>query len=127
WSLLYQIVFYANTVLDGLKGDDHVDARVIRGQALFHRAHTFFQLAQLYSPPYDPSIASDSPGIPLRLTADVGETIFRSSLDETYERIVLDAKEAARLLEPTLPRQSLPSRQAAYGLLARTFLCMGRF
>src|SRR5690606_16551293 len=48
WSLLYQIVFYANTVLDGLKGDDHVDARVIRGQALFHRAHTFFQLAQLY-------------------------------------------------------------------------------
>lgn len=127
WSLPYQVVFYANTVLEGLDGDDHPKARIVRGQALFHRAYMFFQLAQVFAPPYEPESAPDLSGLPLRLTADVNEPISRSSLADTYNRILRDAKEAAKLLGPSAAGQSQPSRQAAYGLLARTYLVTGDF
>src|SRR5690554_3508834 len=76
WIFPYQVVFYANTVLDGLKEVDKTSMNAkdfdrIKGSALFIRAHTFYQLAQVFAPPYNEATASSDWGIPLRLSAEV--------------------------------------------------------
>lgn len=126
WIFPYQVVFYANTVLDGLKEVDKTSMNAkdfdrIKGSALFIRAHTFYQLAQVFAPPYNEATASSDWGIPLRLSAEVEEKLSRSTLKETYDKIIEDLKASIDLL-PDLPDiKTRPSKQAAYGLLARVY------
>jgi len=129
WDLPYQSIFYANVVLDNLATMNFNDGESslfnnVKGSALFYRAHAFYQLAQVFAPPYDPQKATELLGIPLRLTADVGERIYRSSLDAVYKRIADDLQEALKYL-PDFPLvKTRPSKWAAYGLLARVYQTM---
>lgn len=126
WDLPYLSVFYANVVLDNLskfKNDDDLYSNV-KGSALFYRAHAFYNLAQIFAPPYDPRIVSSIPGIPLRLTADLNEKLERSSLSNVYQKIIDDLQEALTYL-PDLPIiKTRPSKWATYGLLARIYQTM---
>ncbi|MBL1410068.1 RagB/SusD family nutrient uptake outer membrane protein [Sphingobacterium faecale] len=132
WVFPYQVVFYANTVLDGLGAVERTDNNYtefdrIRGSALFARAHAFYQLAQVFAPPYNETSAFKDWGIPLRLTAEVEEKISRGALKQTYDRIIEDLKTASDLL-PELPAiKTRPSKQATYGLLARVYQTMQKY
>src|SRR5690606_21296966 len=93
WSYPYQAVFYANTVLDGLASltvaaDQLPRYRDLKAQAHFHRAHLFYQLAQVFAPAYAETRRQTAWGIPLRLTADVNEKVSRATLGETYDQIL---------------------------------------
>ncbi|WP_207515228.1 RagB/SusD family nutrient uptake outer membrane protein [Longitalea luteola] len=128
WNQPYKQVYYANSVLDALPDlptDKPQLTSHLRGRALFIRSYAFFNVALQFANLYDGNNAAD-PGIPLRLTGDPFEPIYRATLGGTYEQITKDLKEAAHSL-PALPdplRKNRPSRTAAYALLARVYLSM---
>lgn len=129
WGYMYQMVLYANTALETVQNipvttANTSDWKSIKGSALFFRSMAFFQLAEYYAMPYDQASAPATPGIPLRLNSDIGVKSVRSSLRDTYQRIIDDLMEAAALLPVTNPPLSRPAKPAAFAALARTFLAM---
>lgn len=130
WRSQYINAYYANTVLSSLDvipaNGNQARWNNIRGEALFIRAHAFYQVAQLYAPQYDPATAGTDPGIPLRLDADLNVPSVRSSVQQTYDRIIQDLTEAASLMDDAVPNttenKGRPTKAAAYALLARAYL-----
>src|SRR5690606_13729245 len=100
WTRPYQQIFYSNVVLDGLaklapdiQGDE--EWAQLKGSALFFRTWAYFHLSQLFCPPYRRETAETELGLPLREHADVNVIADRSSLEETYARMIGDLKIAA--------------------------------
>lgn len=132
WNLLYNIVYYANNALETvnkvtLTPYNQTEYNSVKGQALFFRSYAFWHIAQNWSVPYNKTTASTDVGVPLRLSADPTIPSKRSSVEQTYEQIITDLKQAASLLPPTVPLASRPSKAAAFGALARTYLSMQEY
>lgn len=132
WQNPYKAILYANTVLEGISNIERTEQNEIEydnivGQALFHRAHMFYQLSQVFAPAYNPDTDNSSLGIILRLEADINEFLQRATVAETYTQIINDLITSVSLLDDTPVHKSRPSRQAAYGLLARTYLTMRNY
>lgn len=132
WDYPYLVIFSANVVLKGLEDISFtsVDKRqynTVKGQALFHRAHAYFQLAQIFAPPYHKGNVTGKWGLPLRLEADLNEPIKRATLQETYNLILSDLSTAQDLLTADVQVKTRPSKPAAFALLARTFLIMQEY
>lgn len=128
WNIAYQCIDIANTVLDGLaklnSNNQLSDYNKAKGSALFYRAHLFYQLAQEFAKPYTKDSASAFPGIPLRLTSALTESLTRATLEDTYDQIVKDLQNALVLL-PAIPAYATqPAKPACYALLARVYLNM---
>jgi starch-binding outer membrane protein, SusD/RagB family len=129
WNSYYQIVEYANIVLDGIgKISPAVSEQLawnnVKGSALFFRANAFFYLASVYAKPYIAGSASTDLGIPIRISSDIHGVSTRSSLSDTYQQIIDDLKNAESLLETTALYQTRPTKLAAQALLARVYLSM---
>ncbi|SEN66108.1 SusD family protein [bacterium A37T11] len=132
WNSPYRAIFYANLVLDGLDGIAHSAEQLgqyqeIKGTALFTRGHLFYQLLQVFAPPYAPAADMQAPGIVLRLGSDVGEHIQRSSIQACYEQVLADLNAAVDLLPVEQPYKTRPSKAAALALLARVHLTMQNY
>lgn len=133
WGFTYSRIFSSNIVLDGLTRIEPSGMAAqqqwnnIKGQALFFRAESFWGLAQVFAQPYHAATATTDMGIAMRFTIDVADPVVRYSVQETYDQIINDAKEAASLLPDHTEYPSTPSKAAAYGLLARTFLVMENY
>ncbi len=134
WNKPYQQVFYANVVLDGLAGipqtpANQADWNTAEGSAEFLRAYAFYNLLQVFAPPYDSTTAGSDLGIPLKLSPDVNQLVQRSSVQASYEQVLRDANDVVKLLPASLPalNRNRPSRPAAYALLARVYLSMGAY
>ena len=132
WSKPYEIVEYSNVVLEGIDKINISDVNRaqwnnIKGSALFYRAYAFYNLAQLFCKPFDPLTSDSDLGIPLRLNSDVNIKSIRSTVKQTYEKIISDLSTAESLL-PQVPlyktRASTPAIQA---LLAKTYLLIGDY
>jgi starch-binding outer membrane protein, SusD/RagB family len=129
WDFSYQRVFYSNVVLEGLQklsSESGTDIyKLAKGIALFQRAFAYWKLAQTFCKPYSPSTASTDLGLPLRVRSDVLEKTQRSTVQQTYDLMVSDLKEAIALLpEVVLTQQNRPTKKAAFALLSRVYLCM---
>lgn len=130
WSWPYKEVYTANTVLDALPkltvtaGQQNLYNQV-KGSALFFRANAFYNLLQLFAPPYDSTTAGTQSGIPLRLTADLNLPSVRSSEKQCYDQVLSDVKTAVTLLPAKTTYVTLPASYAAQALLARICLSMG--
>jgi starch-binding outer membrane protein, SusD/RagB family len=134
WDVPYQQVFYANVVLQGLTAIPIVSSNRQQWQneqaeALFFRAYAFFNLTQLFAPPYDSATAATDPGIPLRLTPDVTTPSVRASVQDSYRQILTDLQLASPLLPPAVPYnyRNLPSHPADLALQARVYLSMRNY
>jgi hypothetical protein len=140
WSLnnrygAYSRVYYCNLVLEGLgkikpiNSDEENQKNYIKGQALFHRSRSFYDLSQVFAPPFNATSAATDLSIPLRLESDINIKSTRSTVKETYDRIVNDLIEASSLLPSSiLPdndlNKSRPTKAAVSALLARIYLSM---
>jgi hypothetical protein len=128
WNYRYQQVFYANNVLEGLeKIKDVADQQTynqIKGSALFYRAYSFYQLAQVFCQTYVSPGNNTGLGIPLRLKSDINLPTKRSTVEETYQQILSDLKEAGRLLPITTAYKTRPVKSAADAMLSRVYLLM---
>lgn len=128
WNNRYKQIFYANYVLEGLEkterdnDPDYYDR--LKGTALFHRAHAFYQLAQEFCAPYDKSTSNDGYGLPLRLTSDLNVHTDRATVRQTYERIVGDLLGAIDLLPENDTYKTRPVKAAANALLSRVYLAI---
>lgn len=132
WNYTYQRILYANQVLETLgkidpSATEQTNWNEIKGAALFFRAYALYQGAQLWSKPYDPVTAGQDLGMPIKLSPDISEKYDRGTLQQTYDRILGDLKEALNLLPNTTSLQSRPSKIAAYAALARIYLSMGDY
>lgn len=128
WARMYRQIFVANVVLEQLgqfTPDQTTDE--LYGEALFHRAHAHFMLAQLFAGPYNANTAADDLAVPLRLNSDVQEKAPRGDMKSFYEQIFLDLNEASELLPEFAAIKTRPSKFAAKALEARIYLTMGEF
>lgn len=129
WNTPYQgSIYYSNVILDVLpnissSAKDSTLYNTIKGSALFHRAFSFFQIAQLFCNPYT-TTANTDPGIVLRLTSAIEATSSRSTVQQTYDQIINDLNKAIDLLPSTTKYTTTPTKAAAYGMLARVYLSM---
>lgn len=132
WSKNYLSVYNANVCLETLAkipktNSNEVQWNNIKGSSLFIRAYCFLNLVWEYAKPYTRDSASKNPGIVLRLGADFNVPSKRSSVEECYNQVIRDTKESLAYL-PTHPLVvTRPSLAAAYGLLCRTYLSMGKY
>ena len=132
WNYPYTTVYYANVVLDGMKDFSPTAAETetyhqVVGSAYFYRAWTFYQLAQIFCPPYEAATAAENPGLPLRLEADINIPSKRASLQRTYDQILEDLNAALPLLPDTPLEATRPSRASVYALMAKLFLQTGEY
>lgn len=121
-------IYYSNIVLDQLPNvttqpGEEVKYNAIKGSALFYRAFNFWALAQVFCKPYSTANANEL-GIVLKMTSSVTEKVGRSTVQQTYDRIIADLKESADLLPLTSLFPTRPTKIAAYAALARTYLSM---
>lgn len=132
WSYPYRVVLYANIALEGIDkltppAYRQTDWNNVKGSALFFRAYAFEKLLQQFAKPYDAANAAIDPGIALRLNANLNEVSVRSSVRQSYDQVIADATLATTLL-PNVPQyKTRPSKAAAFGLLARTYLAMQQY
>lgn len=132
WNIPYGSIYVTNVVLQylpNLASTSSTQAawNSIEGQALFYRAFNYYLLAQLFAVPYNPSTAAIDLGLPLRLTPNLDVSVKRSTVMDTYTRIVQDLLQAGQLLPAAVPSFNLltrPTKPAVFGLLARTYLAM---
>ncbi|MFA4867836.1 MAG: RagB/SusD family nutrient uptake outer membrane protein [Pedobacter sp.] len=132
WTYPYKQILPSNIVIEGLKkispgGTSQMEYNALLGSAYFFRAFAFHELAVLFSAPYQENIAELTPGLPLKLSADVTQIVQRSTLKATYDQIIADLNIAIDLLPNEQPVISRPIKAAAYAQLSRVNLNMGRF
>lgn len=90
WSTIYQVIYQANSILEGVEGSPLFATlkRQLRGEALFIRAVSHFNLANLYG------------DVPLILTTSVTENSVagRTPKADVYLQIETDLTTAVTLL-----------------------------
>jgi len=132
WENSYRRILNSNVILNGIRkirvpSTKQNEWNNITGSALFFRSFDFFNLAQEYCKSYEQNTAKSELGLPLRLDYDVNIQLQRSTLQQTYEQIILDLKSALPLLGTKPLFKTRPSKQAVFALLARTYLVMENY
>ena len=132
WNVPYKTIFYTNAVLDGLEKSNERHSMVgqsLRGRALFVRSYAFYDLIRTFCKAYDPKTSDTDMGIPLKLSSAIENTIERSTLQESFDRVIADLKESEPLLPVERPSANLnrPSKIAVFALMARIYLDMRNY
>ncbi len=132
WSTCYDQVYIANVALEALGKIEQTSINTaewnhLKGQALFFRAKAMQQLAFGWCLAYDEASANTDLGLPLRLNSDFNEVSVRASVMETYQQLLSDLTAAATVLPNRALSLTRPSKAAAFGLLARTYLSMRKY
>lgn len=130
WGEIFKMIYASNIILYelGNLSDGTLSERDdIKGQALFFRAFGFYTLAQAYCRAYNSNTSTKDLGLPLRLTAGLEENLTRSTVEETYQRIIADLTEAAQLLPVRQGTVNHPGKLSCYALFSRLFLSMREY
>jgi hypothetical protein len=118
WSRNYTLIYRANTALsafDRFEGWSSTEEKNrYRGEVHFLRAYAFNELVQVFG------------GVPLRLGTDMNY-LPRASVDEIYEQIASDLKNAIELMSGKSytgnnPMAGHATKYAAEAMMARVFL-----
>jgi tetratricopeptide (TPR) repeat protein len=131
WDQPYAQIYSSNTIIEGVakliaKEGNTPRLNALMGDAYFKRAFSLYNLAQVFAPPYDLKTAVTDLGIPLRLTTNKKEKLYRASVQDTYDQIISDLKEAIQLLPAAVDslHPNRGSQPAGWALLSRVYLSM---
>lgn len=129
WASLYTQVYNANLCLESLQEIERTNMNRmewdnVKGSALFFRAYAFLALTWTFSKAYDVNSAQSDYGIVLRTSSDFNIPSVRATVEDSYQQIIQDLKEALPYLSDLQPIPLRPSKAAVYGTLARTYLSM---
>ncbi len=98
WRYYYRIIRSANTVIDGLGGQDVTpelaENKYVMGQAKTMRAHSYFYLTQLFSIEYD----ATQEILPI-YTNTLQQNQAKSSTADVFDLIVKDLEEGITLMD----------------------------
>ncbi len=140
WQLAYQVNNQANLVIQATETleDPEFDVEVeagktfrnqLRGEALFLRGATMFEIVRFYGLPYSTSSSTD-PGVPILTepVVDFGSVTFpaRNTVEEVYNQAIADLTEASNLLPDRVGR-GRANRFAALAYLAEIAFMQGRY
>ncbi|MEO7488679.1 MAG: RagB/SusD family nutrient uptake outer membrane protein, partial [Ferruginibacter sp.] len=132
WSFGYQVIYNANVCIVGIATvpqttQNQLQWNNVKGSALFFRAFTNLNLVSEFAKAYDKGSAASDRGIVLRTGTDFNVKSVRATVQDSYQSVINDAREAIAYL-PDHPLIKLrPCKSAAYGLLARTFFSMREY
>ncbi|MBN7814202.1 RagB/SusD family nutrient uptake outer membrane protein [Algoriphagus pacificus] len=133
WNGNYTRILYSNVVLEqieriALTEANQTEWNLVKGSALFYRAASFLDLLMVFGPAYQEATASSELGIPLRLSPEVQFELERSTVEETYSRIIEDLEGAYGLLpERYSDYATRPSKQAVTAMFSMVYLYRGDF
>jgi len=143
WSDSYRLINRTNIILNGVQtaADNNVITQAVadgyKGEALFLRAITHFELLIHFARPYKHTADASHPGVPYRETAyttqvalEEGVNQGRNTVAECYQKVLADLNQAETLLpsrsergagKPGLVRST---KQAAAAFKTRVYLHM---
>ncbi|MDX6188717.1 RagB/SusD family nutrient uptake outer membrane protein [Flavobacterium sp. Fl-318] len=128
YRTFYRLIRNANAIInsaDAAKGDQR-DKDIVKGQALFYRAFSHFQVVQVYGKRYVNGVVNSEAGVPIILNAV--DRVGRSSVEDVYRQIHADLDKAIVLLNGYgRPNNSHLDVSVAYGLKARINLVQGNW
>lgn len=129
YSVAYKVLLTLNIALEGLEKLDAENEEVknLKGRVYFNRGRIFSELAQVFSPPYSENVIDSELGIPLRVNGNVNEATKRSTVRETYNRIISDLKMSVDLLPLTNRFIQEPTKFGAIGYLARVYMIQQKY
>jgi hypothetical protein len=127
WTDAYPTIYTINAALEGLNNAKNLSPEVkqqLTGEAKFLRGFHYFYLVNLYGE------------VPLVLTTDykVNALLPRSSIENVYQQIITDLRDAENLLSENYLDKTLltstservrPTKWAATAMLARVYLYHG--
>lgn len=125
WGIEYNKVFYANVALEALNSiePDTEEHSILVAEAKFQRSHAYYHLLQQFAQAFQKNGGNESlPGIVLKNSPDINEPAVRSSLAESYSKMIEDLEEAVILLPDSRLPKTRPTKAIAYGLLGRIYL-----
>lgn len=130
WTTAYSTIAKANNVMAVIDGGftetgvEQADLDLLKGECLFMRGLSYFDLARMYCQPY--SAGTENMGVPVVLVTENGYPA-RNTVGETYDRVVTDLEDAIELLPAVNPRgndAAYATKVAAQALLAKVSLYM---
>lgn len=126
WTFYYRLIRGANTVIDGLGGNDATpeadEAKYNMGQAKAMRAFAYFYLVNLYGEGYNPS----EPVLPIYTGLEEAQPL--STTQEVYDLVISDLTDAVSLLEGfNRTAKTQINQDVAKGLLAYAYAATGNY
>lgn len=129
WAGEFKKVFTSNIVLwtvDGVAGTPE-EKEQIRSEAHLIRAYSYFTLANTYCLPYCEKNKAEM-GLPIKRSTSYEENLTRVSLEDTYNFIEEDIKEALKVKTSAKGKRNWRGNiAAANGLAARFYLTKGDY
>ena len=128
WTSLYATIYNANLILENaneVEGDPDTKEQ-IKAEGHFLRAYSYWRLANQYCLPYCEANLNE-PGLPLRKTTNMEESLVRSSLEETYRFIDEDLTEALKIKVTTTDQPWRVSQPTIQAFLSRYYLFRGEY
>ncbi|MFA5849130.1 MAG: RagB/SusD family nutrient uptake outer membrane protein [Bacteroidales bacterium] len=131
WNKLYSSNYLLNYIIENVENASQgriYDRNDVKGRALFHRAMNYFILANEYSKQYKESTATNDLSVPLVLESNINKSHPRSKVKEVYNSIISDLTESIKLLKNDYDQfNHIPGKAAAFALLSRVYLFMGKY
>jgi tetratricopeptide (TPR) repeat protein len=132
WSNEYKKIFTANMALSllGTVSGSEAEKAIVKADAHFVRAYSYFQLANTYCLPYTDA-TKDEPGLPIKLSTSFEEPLDRKPLSAVYALIESDLAEALKTPQPLVqegrPRHWRTSKAGVNGFAARYYLTRNNY
>lgn len=99
WKNFYTAIYLVNQIIENensiIEGSS-TDIKQLVGEAYLLRAYAHFLLVNFYGNAYKASTASTEKGVPIQLTTDIEKVLTRSSIEDVYQAVLNDIKEAEK-------------------------------
>lgn len=130
WDRMYNLIYNCNAIIaetPGSTGGSDSLKNVIIAEAKVHRADAYLTLVNMYAKPYNAATAATDEGVPLVTTPTVDAKLSRAPVANVYKLIIDDLTSVSSYLPKKNLFNTLPSRAAAFAVLARANLYMGNY